>query len=186
MFHTKNTITIGRLARLIDTRELRLVKRFPIWVPRVLLLKAYARLTTEVAETLNRSALEQEIQSGVLRAKVYNKAFNLYPALVNLVSLTWDEKHLAMIEELTGLKLKKLEDRKALNVEMRRLQDKYKELAKEERSDGEVSFSQVIVSTEIVLELSISRETTLSEFQYYMKAASEKLKQYEKLNERHQ
>jgi len=144
-------------------------------------MKAFARLSTEIAETLNRSALEQEIQSGVLRAKIYNKAFNLYPALVNIVSLTWDEKHIKMIEELTGLKLTKLEDREGLVNEMRRLQDKYKEMEKENTSDGSVSFSQVIVSTEIVLELSISRKTTLSEFQYYMKAASEKLKQMEKL-----
>lgn len=183
MFHSRHTISIGRLARLMDSRDLALVKRYRIWIPKFMLVHPFERLMYEVAETLNKSALDQEVMNGVVKAKLYNKAFNLYPILLDIVSLTWDEKHLNMVYELTGIKLERLEDRAALEVEMKRLQDKYKELIAPTGEGEGMSFAQVIVSTEIVLELNISRDTTLYEFQYYMKAAAEKLKQLEKVKD---
>lgn len=183
MFHSRHTISIGRLARLMDSRDLALVKRYRIWLPKFMLVHPFERLMYEVAETLNKSALDQEVMNGVVKAKLYNKAFNLYPILLDIVSLTWDEKHLNMVYELTGIKLERLEDRAALEVEMKRLQDKYKELIAPTGEGEGMSFAQVIVSTEIVLELNISRDTTLYEFQYYMKAAAEKLKQLEKVKD---
>jgi hypothetical protein len=163
----------------MDSRDLNLVKRFKIPIPKILLQKAFNRLLKEVAETLNKSALEKEIESGILRTKLYNKAFNLYPALVQIVSLSWDQKHLDMIKEITGFELTKLEDRKVLIEETQRLQSKYREFIVEKPSEG-VSFTQVIVSVEIVLNMAISREIKLFEFQYYMKSASDKIKQLEK------
>ena len=60
-------------------------------------------------------------------------------------------------------------------------QDKYKELIKTEKSEG-VAFAQIVVSTEIILEMNIDRNIKLYEFQYYMKAATEKIKQIERHN----
>jgi hypothetical protein len=180
MFYNRHTISIGTLVRLMDNRDLRLVKRYRVWLPKFMLARAFERLMYEVAETLNKSALDQEIIGGVMRAKLYNKAFNLYPILLDIVSLTWDRKHLDMVYELTGIKMEKIEDRTALESEMKRLQDKYKELLIPQKDGEGMSFAQVIISTEIVLELNISRDTTLYEFQYYMKAATEKLRQLEK------
>jgi hypothetical protein len=97
------------------------------------------------------------------------------------VSISWDKKHLELIKEITGLELKKLEDRESLISEMKRLQDKYKELIKTEKSEG-VAFAQIVVSTEIILEMNIDRNIKLYEFQYYMKAATEKIKQIERHN----
>lgn len=165
----------------MDTADIRLVNRTKLPLPGFMLRKAYFKLLHEVSESINKTGIEQELQGGILRAKTFNKAYNLYPALVTLVGITWDKQHLDTIKELTGLELKKLEDREFLINEMKRLQDKYKELIKTERSEG-VSFAQIIVSTEIILEMSISRDIKLYEFQYYMKAASEKIKQLEKLN----
>ena len=97
------------------------------------------------------------------------------------MSISWEKKHLELIKEITGLELKKLEDREALISEMKRLQDKYKELIKTEKSEG-VAFAQIVVSTEIILEMNIDRNIKLYEFQYYMKAATEKIKQIERHN----
>jgi len=155
-----------------------LVKRFNIPMPKSLIKKAYQSLMKEVAESLNKSALEKEIESTIFRTKLYNKAFNLYPALINLVQITWDQKHLDMIEEITGYKLTKIEDREVLLNETKRLQDKFRELSVKTKEEG-VSFAQVIIATEIVLEFNISRDIKLFEFQYYMKSASEKIKQME-------
>jgi len=164
----------------MDSQDIALVKRFPLWLPRIVLARAFQRLMLEVAGTLNKSALEQEIEGGVIKTKLYNKAYNLYPALVDIVFITWDDKHLEQIKEITGISLHKLEDREALIREMRRLQDKYKELTVEQEKGDGVSFAEVIISTEIVLDLSISRNTLLYEFEYYMKAASEKVRQLQK------
>lgn len=182
LFHNRHTITIGRLARLLDSHDLALVKRVRVWLPRYLLARAFNRLMTELAETLNKSALEKEIESGILKTKIYNKAYNLYPALVDIVSISWDAKYREKVKDLTGIELNRLEDRDVLIQETKRLQDKYKELAVEQNKGDGVSFAQVIISTEIVLDLSISRDTLLYEFQYYMNAASEKLRQLEKAN----
>lgn len=184
LFHSKRTITISRLIRVIDNHEIGLVKRVKFWLPRHLIVRAYENLMLEIAETLNKSALEQEIASGAIRVKLYNKAYNLYPALVDLVSITWDKEHLDKIEEITGLKLRKLEDRAFLVSEMKRLQDKYKELAKTEKTDEGVPFAQIVASTEVILGMNISTEKTLQEFQYYMKIASDKIKQAEKAREK--
>lgn len=181
MFHNRHTISIGRLAILMDSKDLNLTKRINIPLPEYFLKKAYDRLMREVAETLNKSALEKEIETGVLKTKLFNKAFTLYPALVELVHITWDKKHLDLIEELTGYKLTKLEDRETLIQETKRLQEKYRELQVEQKQEG-VSFAQVIISTEIVLGMNLSRDIKLFEFQYYMKAASDKIKQYDKKN----
>ena len=183
MFHNRYTISIGQLTVLMDSGNMKLVKNTRLPLPVFMLRRAYARLLQEVAESINRTGLEQEIQSRIIRAKTFNKAYNLYPTLVNLISVTWDKKHLDLIKEITGLELKKLEDREYLIAEMKRLQDKYKELVKSERSEG-VSFAQIIVSTEILLEMSIDRNIKLYEFEYYMKAANEKLKQIEKWQQR--
>lgn len=178
LFHTRHTINIGNLAIMLDAKDQSKVKRLNIPLPKKMVKKAYEKLLIEVNETLNKTALERELESGVLRVKLYNKAFNLYPALVTLVSLTWDQEHRDKIKEITGIELVKLEDRESLINETKRLQDKYKELIVKKSDDG-VSFSQVIISTEIVLDFSISRNIKLFEFQYYMKAASDKIKQLE-------
>jgi hypothetical protein len=179
MFHNRHTISIGEIAILMDSKDLNLIKRFNIPIPKRFLQKAFNRLMKEVAETLNKSALEKEIESGLFRTKLYNKAFNLYPALVQIVSMTWDQKHLDMIKEITGFALEKLDDRKILVEETQRLQAKYRELIVQKPGEG-VSFAQVIISTEIVLGYNISRDIKLFEFQYYMKSASDKIKQLEK------
>jgi hypothetical protein len=179
MFHNRYTISIGRLATLMDSRNLNLVKRFNMLVPKFMLEKPFRRLMKEVGETLNQSALQREIESGILKTKLFNKAFNLYPALCNIVSITWDQQHLDKVEEITGMKMLKLEDRQGLIDETKRLQDKYRELSVEHAKEG-VSFASVIISTEIVLGMNISREIKLFEFQHYMKAASDKIKQLEK------
>lgn len=178
MFHNRHTISIGRLAILLDNKDINLVKRWNIPLPKKIIRKAYDRLLLEVGETLNKTAFEKEIESGVLKIKMFNKAFNLYPAMVDLCSITWDKEHLDKIKEITGIELKRIEDRQALINETKRLQDKYKELNVSQPSEG-VSFAQVIISTEIVLDFSISRDIKLFEFQYYMKAASDKIKQME-------
>ena len=133
----------------------------------------------EVNETLNKTALEKEIESGMFKVKLYNKAFTLYPSLVNITFMAWDQKHLDTIELLTGYKLEKLEDREVLIEEMKRLQSKYREITVEEKKEG-VSFYTVIIATEEVLGRSIDRGIKLFEFQGYMKQASEKIKQLEK------
>lgn len=178
MFHTRHTISIGRLAILLDNKDINLVKRWNIPMPKKLIQRAYEKLIVEVGETLNKSALEKEIESGVLKIKMYNKAYNLYPAMVDLCSISWDAKHRELIKEITGIELVKLEDREALIAETKRLQDKYKELSKAQPVEG-VSFAHIIISTEVVLDFSISRDIKLFEFQYYMKAASDKIKQME-------
>lgn len=179
LFHTKRTISISRLIKVIDNHDAKLVKRVRFWLPGFMIARAYEALMLEIAETLNRSALEQEIASGAIRVKLYNKAFTLYPALVNLVSITWDKKHLDQIEEITGLKLQKLEDREFLIKETRRLQDKYKELQKTETKGEGLAFAHIVASTEVILGMNIDTNKTLEEFQYYMKIASDKVKQAE-------
>lgn len=181
LFHNRYTISIGQLTVLMDSGNYRLASRTKIPIPRFWLKKAYLKLMQEVAESINKTGLQQEVEGGVIRAKLFNKAYNLYPALVNLVSISWDKKHLELIKEITGLELKKLEDRESLISEMKRLQDKYKELIKTEKSEG-VAFAQIVVSTEIILEMNIDRNIKLYEFQYYMKAATEKIKQIERHN----
>jgi len=180
MFHNRYTISIGRLAMLVDSHDFNLVKRWKIYLPTFLLMKAYNRLMTQVSETLNKSALHEEIKNGLLKTKLFNKAYTLYPALCMLVSVTWDKKHLDMIKEITGFELKKLGDRETLIAETKRLQDKYKEYLITENSNDNVSFAHIIISTEIVLEMNISRDIKLYEFEYYLKAASDKIKQLEK------
>lgn len=178
MFHNRHTISIGRLAVLMDSRDLNLVKRFNIPLPKFMLKKAFNRLMKDVSETLNKTALEKEIESGIIKTKLFNKAFNLYPAIITLLTICWDKEHLDKIEEITGYRLTKLEDREILINETKRLQDKYKELSVQQRSEG-VSFVEVIVSTELILEMTLPRETKLYEFQYYMKKANDKIKQLE-------
>jgi hypothetical protein len=179
MFHNRYTISIGQLAILMDSRDLKLVRRVKIPLPKYLLKKAFARLMHEVNETLNKSALEKEIETGIFKTKLFNKAFNLYPALVDLAGITWDKKHLDLIFEITGYRLEKLEDREILISEMKRLQDKYREIRPIESREG-VSFYEVIISVESILGRNIDRSIKLFEFQAYMKQASDKVKLMEK------
>ena len=164
----------------METRELKLVSRVKFPLPGFMLKKGYKRLIREVGEVVNNTAVEREIESGILKAKTFNKAFVLYPALCDIVSITWDAEHLQKIEEITGMKLTKLKDREILFNETKRLQDKYKELIHSEPKEGGVSFSQIVISTELILDMQIDRNIRLYEFGYYLKAASEKLKQLEK------
>jgi len=87
LFHNKYTISIGKLGVLLDSQNINLVKRINIPMPKFLLSRAYSNLIVQVNETLNRTALNKEIETGILRTKLYNKAFNLYPALVEIKSL---------------------------------------------------------------------------------------------------
>jgi len=183
LFHNKYTISIGKLGVLLDSQNINLVKRINIPMPKFLLSRAYSNLIVQVNETLNRTALNKEIETGILRTKLYNKAFNLYPALVDLCSITWDDKHLKKIEEITGLVLKKIEDRKFLIDETVRLQDKYRELLVEEKKEG-ISFIQVIINVEIILDFKLDRNLKLYEFEYYMKMASDKIREIETANEK--
>jgi hypothetical protein len=179
MFHNRHTISIGQLAILMDSRDLKLVRRVKIPVPKHFLQKAFAKLMREVNETLNKSALEKEIETGIFKTKLFNKAFNLYPALVDLVGITWDQKHLDIIQEITGYRLEKLEDREILISEMKRLQDKYREILPVKDREG-VSFFEVIISVESILGRNIDRSIKLFEFQGYMKQASDKVRLMEK------
>jgi hypothetical protein len=133
----------------------------------------------EVNETLNKSALEKEIETGIFKTKLFNKAFNLYPALVDLSSITWDKKHLDLIYEITGYRLEKLDDREILVSETKRLQDKFREIRPVKEREG-VSFFEVIISVESILNRNIDRSIKLFEFQGYMKQASDKIKLMEK------
>lgn len=181
IFHSRHTITIGQLAILMDSHDYNLIRRIRIPIPKKLLKRAFWRLMKEVHETLNHSELEKEIESWILKTRLFNRAFNLYPAIVDIVSITWDKEHLNMIEELTGCRLTTLADREMLIVEMKRLQDKYSELMSVPVNEKEgVSFSKVIVSTEIVLNIAIPRTIKLFEFQYYMEQASDKIRQLQK------
>jgi len=184
LFHNKYTISIGRLAVMLDSQQKSLVKRINIPLPKRVMIKAYDKLLTEVNTTLNRSSFEQEVETGILRLKLYNKAFNLYPALVDLCHITWDSEHLKKIEEITGIKLSTLEDRKILIAETERLQAKYRELIKQNHKEGGISFAELIISTEIILELNIPRDILLYEFEHYMKRATDKLHALENLKDR--
>ena len=166
MFHNRYTISIsiGQLAILMDSHDLKLVRRVKIYIPKYFLKRAFKRLILEVNETLNKSALEKEIESGVVKIKLFNKAFNLYPALVELTGITWDQKHLDLIEEITGYKLQSIEDREILISETLRLQDKYREISVNHTPEG-ISFYQVIVAVEDILGRAIDRNIKLFEFQ---------------------
>jgi len=184
LFHNKYTISIGRLAVMLDSQNYALIKRIRIPLPERMIMKAYNKLMDEVNEALNKTALEREIETGILRLKLYNKAFVLYPALLKTAKLTWDAEHLKIIEEITGYKLEKLEDREILIAEIDRLQAKYRELVSEKKSEGGVSFSELIISTEIILDREISRDILLYEFANYTHKATEKLQAMEHLNDR--
>jgi len=184
IFHDKYTISIGRLAVLLDSQKYSLIKRVNIPLPKFILIKAYNKLMIEVNETLNKSSFEREIETGILRLKLYNKAFNLYPALIDICHITWDEVHLNKIEEITGIKLTTLKDREMLIAETERLQAKYRELIKQEHKEGGISFAELIISTEIILEMNISRDILLYEFEHYMKRATEKIQAMERINEK--
>ena len=179
MFHNKHTITIGRLSLLMDSQNINLVKRWNMPMPKCLVRKYFKKLMTEVKESLNKTALKNEIEKGIIKARLYNRAFNLYPALVNICSISWNKEQLDRIEEITGIKLVKLDDRDVLVNETKRLQDKYSELSVEDKKENGVSFEKIIISTEILLDLNISRDTKLYAFQHYMEAASDKIKQAE-------
>lgn len=180
LFHNKYTISIGRMAILLESQDYKLIKRKNIPVPKKVLIRAYNRLIKEFNEVVNKSSINRAVESGILRLSIYNKAYNLYPLLILICQTTWDEKHLKMVEDITGYKLEKLEDREMLVNEMNRLKDKYHELLVEEKKEG-VSFVQVIISTEMILEEPISREIKLFEFEHYMKSASDKVAQLEKM-----
>lgn len=184
LFHNKYTISIGRLSLLLDSQNINLVKRFNIPLPKFITVRAFNKFLREVKETLNKSAIEKDIEKSLIKTKLYNKAFNLYPALVDLCSIGWSKEILEKIKDITGIELKRLEDRKLLIEETKRLQDKYREYLIEDKPEGGVSFSQIIISIEIILEMNIPRDLKLFEFEYYMKAASEKIKQLEKKNGR--
>jgi hypothetical protein len=165
------------MAEMLDSGRHSLVKRWNIPLPKFMVIKAFNKLMYELAEVMNKTAIKQELETGVMRVKLYNKAFTLYPALIDLVTLKWDEETLRRVEDLTGYKLNNLDDLKVLVNETKRLQDKYKEYSVEAKKEGEMSFVQVIISVEIVLERTISRDTKLYEFEHYLKAANEKIKQ---------
>jgi hypothetical protein len=166
----------------MDSKDLSLVIRYKFFhwfITKKMLSKAYSKLINEVNEVLNKTALQEEIESGIFRVKLYNKAFNLYPSLVNLTKITWDRKHLDLIEEITGFKLEKIEDRKIIIDETERLQSKYRELLNEKRTEG-ISFYEIIISVESIIGHNIDRSIKLFEFLGYMKQASEKIKLLEK------
>jgi hypothetical protein len=182
IFYNKYTISIGRLSILLDSQNINLVKRINIPLPKFFVVRAYNKFLHEVKETLNKSAIEKDIERTLIKTKLYNKAFNLYPALVDLCSIGWTKEILERIKDITGIELKRLEDRKFLIAETERLQAKYREYLITEKPEGGVSFSQIIISIEIILEMNIPRDIKLFEFEYYIKSASEKIKQLEKKN----
>jgi hypothetical protein len=187
MFHNRHTISIGQLAVLMDSKDLSLVinrqskdyKLFRWFLTKKAITKAFNKLINEVNEVLNKSALQKEIELGIFKIKLYNKAFNLYPSLVNLTKITWDKKHMDLIEEITGYRLEKLEDRKIIIDETERLQGKFREFLNEKKPEG-VSFYEIIISVESILGHNIDRAIKLFEFQGYIKQASEKIKIWEK------
>jgi hypothetical protein len=64
LFHNRYTISIGQLTVLMDSGNFKLASRTKLPLPGFWLKKAYLKLMQEVAESINKTGLQQEVEGG--------------------------------------------------------------------------------------------------------------------------
>ena len=101
IFHTKYTISLNRLSRMIETKNPRMLVRFG-WVPGGMLRKRFEMFMTEFNEMLNKDEVEYVLENSLLELKISNRVNSLLPALYNGLIYTQDERFKELYKDIFG------------------------------------------------------------------------------------
>lgn len=184
IFHTINTMTIGRFADIERSGNLKLVMRYRLWVPKWYLIEVKRRITTDYNKIGNENNIRKLISSDVHRLKMINKINILYPTLLELKKLTdkYDDKEIEELfincyESLYNKKPSTENDYKKIEKDHSLIARKFAQLTEINKSeDNKIDFNQLLLNTELILSPMTIRDKYLSELPSIFELASKKIK----------
>lgn len=186
MIHNRYTISIGRVSRMFESGNKRLILKFG-WLPGILIKKYYARLLVDIAELVNIELLEHTVSDYIVKLRLMNRINNLLPSLYYLLAFT-DKNDVAyhQFKKFFGKPYEGENDLKLITEMINNLAARLKELdrlgganANQNIGDG-IGFEQVIVYCETILERHIPRDLKLYEFGYIYKSAVKRARELQR------
>lgn len=190
LFHNKYTITLSRVSLMLESDNINLVKRIPIWLPRPLVMRAYAKIIAEISKLVSVKENEGKLNDYLLMLQLYNRINSLLPALYYGL-LILNKPSAEMIEYFEahyGKKPTVKEDLQLILDDIKRLTAKYKELnvkqPEQESEPTKLNFEKLLLGIELTLDNGqLPRDTKLYQLQSYYEASMEKIrKQNEQIN----
>lgn len=190
LFHNKYTISLSRVSLMLESDNINLVKRVPIWLPKPLVYKAYASIISEIAKLMSVKENEGKLNDHLLMLQLYNRINSLLPALYYGLSISKkpSQEMISYFEDHYGKKPIVKEDLNLILDDIKRLTAKYNELNVKqpvaENEPSKLNFEKLLLGIELTLDNGqLPRETKLYQLQSYYEAATEKIrKQNEQIN----
>lgn len=166
---------------MLDKRNPRLALKVWLPLPGFLLKKGFARTIQSIVGCINEKELINTYLTDMSKIKLYNRAYNLYPALLMRLTARPDQQTFTMVRQITGLKIFTLKDTDKLVSEIKRMKDKIREFLPDDyERRAEVSLEKVVAATESLLGFSIDRKIKMYQFKELYNMSIEKAKMYER------
>lgn len=184
MIYDIYTISLERTSLLFETGKHRYLVRFGAY-PRRYLKRQFEKFNTQFNHLFNQNKTLNELSLSMTLLKMYNRAYNLLPALQKSILYTDEtDRPFAVYERYFGKKMQSVDDFKKIGVEIERLKKKIKELekakSKDEQDVDKFSFEKIISNVETILGQSIDRQMKLYAFKHKYDTAIKKARDYEK------
>lgn len=183
LFHNKYSITIGRLSEMIDTQNPRLVCVHSRHLPKAAVKRAYMRFIADYEQMFAGSSSVMH-RAETQKVLMWHKVETILPLLYQGLLYTPNEYFLSVYEEFFG-DAPNIEDNEQMVAalkkvlrEKERLRAYYRERfetpqKQKEITDEGITFEDIIINTELVLEKPLSRELKLYQFKKYFDLALE-------------
>lgn len=174
LFHSKESISLRRFARMIDTGDKGLVRRFWFPVPGFILRKKYDSFINDYNDLFNSESINNMFDH--LTDQLYLKGMiNLYRQIYYGIVILKDPKCMDIYEEEFGFKPETKGHIELLIKETTKLKEQYEEAENllkkknEASTKSEFTFYDIVTGIGMLIGLVISYDTKLIEFYSYYK-----------------
>lgn len=184
MIYNIYTISLERTSLLFETGRPRYLVRFGAY-PGRFLNGQFEKFKVEFNKLFNQNKTINELSMGMTLMKMYNRAYNLLPALQKAILYTDEtDRSFEIYKRYFGKEMKTIQDYNHIQAEIDRLKTKIKEMQasnKKDEGDGsDFSFEKIISNVETILGQPIDRKMKLYAFKHKYDTALKRAKDYEK------
>lgn len=177
MIHTEYTISLNRLAEMLETNNKRLILCWG-WLPGYFIRLFYSGFLLRFTEMFNQDELDQRFEDEMLRVKIYNRVNNLLPSLYMGLVLDMDDRFKEIYKELFHMDYEGEVSLKRIATMINKLTTINSEIEQSQVNKVNkkgIPLSKMIAMVEIILDLPIDRKMKLYHFKYQYNIALEKI-----------
>jgi hypothetical protein len=186
IFKNKYDLSLNDVSLLFERNDLSILK-LSKFIPWFLVRKYYAAFILEFTDMFNPKEVSELIDQDMIRFKIANRVtLVLYPLYIGLM-LSNAEGFKKIYKDMFGRPYNGIEDLKVIVNEIDRLKGKIKEMGTPEQMTqgrGKVSFEEVIIYVEAILDRGMDRNMKLYQFKFQYDLAIKRAKELEKINKK--